>query len=234
MKKTNLDEFHFKEGEVLLLDKPKEWTSFDVVAKVRNLIRKKEKVKIKVGHAGTLDPLATGLLILCTGKKTKTIESYQAQQKEYTGEITLGATTPSFDAETEVDQTFDIAHIDEKLIRETVPQFLGEIDQIPPMFSAVKIDGKRLYKHARKGEVVEIDPRKITIHAFEFEQIILPRLQFIVNCSKGTYIRSLARDFGKAMNAGAYLSELRRTKIGDFDVNDAYSVEEFVALFEGL
>ncbi|EAY30732.1 tRNA pseudouridine(55) synthase TruB [Microscilla marina] len=233
MKKTNLNELLFKEGEVLLLDKPLEWTSFDVVAKVRNLIRKKEG-KVKVGHAGTLDPLATGLLILCTGKKTKTIEAYQAQQKEYTGEITLGATTPSFDAETEVNQTFDIAHIDESMIQETVQRFVGDIDQIPPMFSAVKVDGKRLYKHARKGQVVEIDPRKITIHAFEIIDITLPTLRFRVVCSKGTYIRSLARDFGKAMNAGAYLSALRRTKIGDFEVNDAYTVEEFMTLFEHL
>jgi tRNA pseudouridine55 synthase len=233
MKKTDLDEFSFKEGEVLLLDKPLEWTSFDVVAKVRNIIRKKEG-KVKVGHAGTLDPLATGLLILCTGKKTKTIESYQAQQKEYTGEITLGATTPSFDGETEVDQTYDIAHIDQSLIEETVAKFTGEIDQIPPMFSAVKVDGKRLYKHARKGQVVEIEPRKITIHEFEITNIDLPKLEFRVVCSKGTYIRSLARDFGKALNAGAYLSALRRTKIGDFDVDNAYIVDEFVALFDEL
>lgn len=234
MKKPNLDQFQFAEGEVLLLDKPKEWTSFDVVAKVRNLIRKKEQKKVKVGHAGTLDPLATGLLILCTGKKTKSIEAYQAQQKEYIGEITLGATTPSFDAETEVDQTFDIAHINEKLISETLPQFIGEIDQIPPMFSAVKVDGKRLYKHARKGEVVEIDPRKITIHAFDIVQIALPKLLFRVSCTKGTYIRSLARDFGKALGAGAYLSDLRRTHIGEFKVSDAYTVEEFTDLFEQL
>lgn len=234
MKKTRLEDFNFKEGEVLLLDKPKEWTSFDVVAKVRNLIKKKEQSKVKVGHAGTLDPLASGLLILCTGKKTKSIESYQAQQKEYIGEITLGQTTPSFDAETEVDQTFDIAHIDESLILETTQQFIGEIQQIPPMFSAVKVDGKRLYKHARKGQVIEVDPRTITIHNFNIVQVEVPKVLFRVVCSKGTYIRSLARDFGQAMKAGAYLSDLRRTHIGDFQVSDAYSIDEFKALFDQL
>ncbi|HAS45729.1 MAG TPA: tRNA pseudouridine(55) synthase TruB [Microscillaceae bacterium] len=234
MKKTRLEDFNFKEGEVLLLDKPKEWTSFDVVAKVRNLIKKKEQSKVKVGHAGTLDPLASGLLILCTGKKTKSIESYQAQQKEYIGEITLGQTTPSFDAETEVDQTFDIAHIDESLILDTVTQFIGTISQIPPMFSAVKVDGKRLYKHARKGQVVEVEPRDVTIQAFDIVQIDLPKILFRMVCSKGTYIRSLARDFGQAMQAGAYLTDLRRTHIGDFKVNDAYTIEEFKALFDQL
>lgn len=234
MKKTRLEDFNFKEGEVLLLDKPKEWTSFDVVAKVRNLIKKKEQSKVKVGHAGTLDPLASGLLILCTGKKTKSIESYQAQQKEYIGEITLGQTTPSFDAETEVDQTFDIAHIDGSLILDTVTQFIGTISQIPPMFSAVKVDGKRLYKHARKGQVVEVEPRDVTIQAFDIVQIDLPKVLFRVVCSKGTYIRSLARDFGQAMQAGAYLTDLRRTHIGDFKVNDAYTIEEFKALFDQL
>ncbi|OJJ20145.1 tRNA pseudouridine(55) synthase TruB [marine bacterium AO1-C] len=234
MKKTILEDFNFKEGEVLLLDKPKEWTSFDVVAKVRNLIKKKEQSKVKVGHAGTLDPLASGLLILCTGKKTKSIESYQAQQKEYIGEITLGQTTPSFDAETEVDQTFDITHIDSQLILDTVPQFMGTIQQIPPMFSAVKVDGKRLYKHARKGQVVEVEPREITIHEFDIVQIDLPKVLFRVVCSKGTYIRSLARDFGQAMQAGAYLTDLRRTHIGDFKVSDAYTIEEFKSLFDQL
>ena len=234
MKKTHLEDFDFKEGEVLLLDKPKEWTSFDVVAKVRNLIKKKEQSKVKVGHAGTLDPLASGLLILCTGKKTKSIESYQAQQKEYIGEITLGQTTPSFDAETEVDQTFDIAHIDEQLITDTLPQFTGTISQIPPMFSAVKVDGKRLYKHARKGQVVEVEPRQITIHQFDIVQIDLPKVLFRVVCSKGTYIRSLARDFGQALQAGAYLTDLRRTHIGDFQVSNAYSIEEFKSLFDQL
>jgi len=232
MKKTHLEDFNFKEGEVLLLDKPKEWTSFDVVAKVRNLIKKKEQSKVKVGHAGTLDPLASGLLILCTGKKTKSIESYQAQQKEYIGEITLGQTTPSFDAETAVDQTFDITHIDEQLIMDTVLQFTGTIQQIPPMFSAIKVDGKRLYKHARKGQVVEVEPREVTIHTFDIVQVDLPKVLFRVVCSKGTYIRSLARDFGQAMQAGAYLTDLRRTHIGDFKVSDAYTIEEFKVLFD--
>lgn len=218
----------FQEGQILIIDKPLNWTSFQVVNKVRWLIRKQFSIKkIKVGHAGTLDPLATGLLIICTGKFTKQIDSYQAQEKEYTGTITLGATTPSFDLETEIDQTFDISNITEAEIKNTTRKFIGEIEQYPPVFSAVKKDGKRLYEFARSGEEVEISARKITISEFEITSINLPEVHFKVNCSKGTYIRSLAHDFGKALNNGAHLSGLRRTKIGAFSVEEAISIEDF-------
>ena len=223
-----MSEEAFKEGQVLLVDKPLEWTSFQVVNKLRWLIRKQYSIKkIKVGHAGTLDPLATGLLIICTGKQTKSIEQYQAQIKEYTGTILLGKTTPSYDAETEVDQEFPIDHITEEMIHEATKQFIGEIDQRPPVFSALKKDGKRLYEYARKGEEVEVPTRKITIDTFEITKINLPEIEFRVVCSKGTYIRSLANDFGKALNSGSYLTALRRTKIGDFDVQEAISIDAF-------
>ncbi len=219
---------NYKEGQVILLDKPLEWTSFQVVNKVRWLIRKQFQLKkIKVGHAGTLDPLASGLLILCTGKFTKKIDTYQAQEKEYTGTFTLGATTPSYDLETEIDQTFDITGITEEQIHSATLQFLGEIEQQPPVFSALKQDGKRLYEFARSGKEVEIPKRKIHIAAFEITRIELPNVDFRVVCSKGTYIRSLAHDFGKVLNNGAYLSALRRTRIGDFSVDNAISITEF-------
>lgn len=218
----------YKNGQVILIDKPLEWTSFQVVNKVRWLIRKQFQLKkIKVGHAGTLDPLATGLLILCTGKFTKKVETFQAQQKEYMGTITLGATTPSYDLETEIDHTFDISNISESQIKKTTQLFLGEIEQQPPVFSALKKDGKRLYEFARAGEEVEIPKRKVTISEFEITKIELPNIEFRVSCSKGTYIRSLAHDFGKALNNGAHLSSLRRTKIGDFSVSDAISITQF-------
>ena len=209
----------FKNGQVLLIDKPLEWTSFQVVNKLRWHIRQKFDIKkIKVGHAGTLDPLATGLLIICTGKFTKQINEYQGQIKEYTGEITLGATTPSYDLETEVNGTFPIDHISEELIHTSVKKFIGEIDQVPPIFSALKKEGKRLYEIAREGKTTEINSRKITIQEFEITKIELPKINFRVVCSKGTYIRSLAYDFGKALNSGGHLSKLRRTKIGNFKV----------------
>jgi tRNA pseudouridine55 synthase len=212
----------FKNGQVLLIDKPLEWTSFQVVNKLRWHIRQQFGIKkIKVGHAGTLDPLATGLLIICTGKFTKQINEYQGQIKEYTGEITLGATTPSYDLESEVDATFPTEHITEELINNTVKQFVGEIDQKPPIFSALKKDGKRLYELAREGKTTEINSRKITIQEFEIIKIDFPKVNFRVVCSKGTYIRSLAYDFGKALNSGAHLSKLRRTRIGDFSVEDS-------------
>jgi len=218
----------YLDGQILLIDKPLGWTSFQVVNKVRWLIRKQfDLKKIKVGHAGTLDPLASGLLILCTGKFTKKIDSYQAQEKEYTGTITLGGTTPSYDLETEIDQVFDISGISSELIRATTQQFTGEIEQQPPIFSALKKDGKRLYEFARSGETVEIPTRTIRISAFEITTIDLPKVDFRVACSKGTYIRSLAHDFGKALDNGAHLSALRRTKIGDFDVANAISIENF-------
>lgn len=219
----------FKNGQVLLINKPLTWTSFQVVNKLRWNIRQKFGLgKIKVGHAGTLDPLATGLLIICTGNFTKKIDEYQAQIKEYTGEITLGATTPSFDLETEVDEIFPIDHITPELIHKTVQQFVGEIEQIPPMFSAIKMAGVRMYDLARQGKTREIESRKITIETFEITDISLPKVQFRIVCSKGTYIRSLAYDFGKALNSGGHLCALRRTKIGDFSVNDALEVEDFI------
>jgi tRNA pseudouridine55 synthase len=218
----------FKEGQILLFDKPLEWTSFQLVNKVRWLIRKSCHIKkIKVGHAGTLDPLASGLLIICTGKFTKRIEELQGQEKEYTGTFTLGATTPSYDLETEIDQEFDISHITEEQIKNATQEFIGEIDQTPPVFSALKKDGKRLYEYARSGEEVTVPSRKITIKEFEITNIELPKVEFRVVCSKGTYIRSLANDFGKALNSGSHLSALRRTKIGDYDVTNAFDLESF-------
>jgi len=218
----------FQNGQVLLIDKPLEWSSFQVVNKVRWLIRKQfDLKKIKVGHAGTLDPLATGLLILCTGKYTKRIETYQGQEKEYTGTITLGATTPSYDLETSVDATFDLTELSEEKLHATVPQFVGAIAQQPPVFSALKKDGKRLYEFARKGKEVDIPTRTVTISAFDLERIQLPEVDFRVVCSKGTYIRSLAHDFGKALENGGHLSALRRTRIGDFKIENALSIEAF-------
>jgi tRNA pseudouridine55 synthase len=222
-----------KEGQVLLFDKPLHWTSFQVVNKVRWLIKQKfDLKKLKVGHAGTLDPLATGLIILCTGKATKTIESLMGQTKIYTGEFTVGATTPSYDMETEVDKTFETSHITTELIQNTLPQFRGEIMQRPPIFSALKKEGKRLYEYARKGESVDIPKRQVNIDSFDITQNNFPKLNFKVQCSKGTYIRSLAYDFGEALNSGAYLSELRRTQIGDYNVKEALSIEDFKKLIE--
>jgi tRNA pseudouridine55 synthase len=219
----------FISGQILLIDKPLGWTSFQVVNKLRWAIKKQFNLKkIKVGHAGTLDPLATGLLILCTGKFTKKIETFQAQVKEYTGTFTLGATTPSYDLETKIDKHFTIEHLTEQLIKETTLQFIGEIEQKPPIFSAIKKDGKRLYELARAGETTEIKLRKVTIDTFKITNIDLPEIEFKVVCSKGTYIRSLAYDFGKALNSGAHLSSLRRTKIGNFSVDDASTVEGFL------
>ena len=206
----------YKSGQVLLIDKPLNWTSFQVVNKLRWEIRQAYNItKIKVGHAGTLDPLATGLLVICTGKMTKQINTFQGQIKEYTGTIVLGSTTPSFDLETEINETFSTKHITEDLIHETTKQFIGEIDQFPPVFSALKKDGKRLYEYARAGEDVEVKSRKIFIKEFEITKIDANLVNFRVVCSKGTYIRSLANDFGKALNSGGHLSVLRRTKIGD-------------------
>jgi tRNA pseudouridine55 synthase len=216
-------------GQIILIDKPLHWTSFQAVNKMKYALINKVGLpkKFKIGHAGTLDPLATGLLLVCTGKFTKRISELQGQAKEYTGTFYIGATTPSYDLETEIDQTFDSSHIDESLIHETVKQFLGEIDQKPPVFSAIKKDGIRLYEHARAGESVEIFSRKTTIHEFEITRIELPEVDFRVVCSKGTYIRSLAYDFGKAMNSGSHLIVLRRTKIGDYKVNNAIDITLF-------
>jgi len=218
----------YQNGQILLIDKGLHWTSFQAVNKMKWLLKSKLGLKkIKIGHAGTLDPLATGLLLVCTGKFTKRISELQGQVKEYTGTFYLGATTPSYDLETEINETFPTDHISEDLIRETTKQFLGEIDQKPPIFSAIKKDGKRLYEHARAGEAVEIAFRKTTIHEFEITRIALPEVDFRVVCSKGTYIRSLAYDFGQALESGAYLTALRRTKIGDYNVNDAMDIIQF-------
>ena len=219
----------YLEGQVLLIDKPLQWSSFQAVNKLKYVLKNHYTLpkKFKIGHAGTLDPLASGLLIICTGKFTKRITAIQGQAKEYTGTFTVGATTPSYDLETEIDATFPTEHITPEIILETTKQFLGEIDQKPPVFSAIKKDGKRLYEHARAGEEVEISFRKTTIHEFEITRIALPEIDFRVVCSKGTYIRSLAFDFGTALNSGAYLSVLRRTKIGDYAVDNAISPIQF-------
>ena len=222
------------EGEIILVDKPLGWSSFQAVNKLKYLLKNKFNLpkKFKIGHAGTLDPLATGLLIVCTGKKTKTISDIQAQRKEYTGTIVVGATTPSYDLETEVDQIFDTDHITADLIHQTTRQFMGEIDQKPPVFSAIKKDGVRLYEHARAGEIVEVASRKTTMYEFEITRTALPEINFRISCSKGTYIRSIAFDFGLALGSGGHLSALRRTKIGDFDVEKATSIDGFMKLFE--
>lgn len=223
----------FLEGQVLLIDKPLTWSSFQAVNKIKYALLKNLDLpkKFKIGHAGTLDPLASGLLIICTGKFTKKISELQGQVKEYTGTITVGGTTPSYDLETEVNETFPIEHITEELIHQTTQQFIGEIDQFPPIFSALKKDGKRLYEHARAGEEVEIASRKIEIIEFEITRIALPEIDFRVVCSKGTYIRSLAFDFGKALQSGAHLTALRRTKIGDFSVTNGIEPLDFEKIY---
>jgi len=221
----------FQNGQILLIDKPLNWTSFQAVNKIKYALINKVGLpkKFKIGHAGTLDPLASGLLLICTGKFTKKISELQGQAKEYTGTFFIGATTPSYDLETEIDEKYPITHIDEGLIHETVKQFLGEIDQKPPIYSAIKKDGVRLYEHARAGETIEIESRKTTIYDFEITRINLPEIDFRVVCSKGTYIRSLAYDFGKALNSGAHLTALRRTKIGDYHVENGTDVIQFEA-----
>ena len=221
--------FNFHSGEVILVDKPLGFTSFQVVNHLKYLIKNHpslmvdgNKVKPKVGHAGTLDPLATGLLVICTGKKTKTIEAIQSQEKEYTGTFFIGATTPCFDREKEIDVTFSVSHITEEIITKTSQLFIGKQQQFPPIYSAIKIEGKRAYELARSGEHAEIKSKEIEIKSFEITKVEMPLVEFKIVCSKGTYIRSIARDFGKALNSGAYLNELRRTRIGEFKVEDAY------------
>jgi len=220
-------QFNFAEGELLLVNKPYQWTSFDVVGKLRNSFK---PLKLKVGHAGTLDPLATGLLIICTGKMTKQIDTFQAEEKEYTGTMVLGATTPSYDMETEPDQQFDNSHLTDEQIKAACAQFTGNIQQYPPAHSAIKIDGERLYEKARRGEEVELRLRNVIISEFEITRIELPEVDFRVVCSKGTYIRSLVNDFGKALNNGAYLSKLRRTRSGNYKIEDAWEVMELVGV----
>jgi tRNA pseudouridine55 synthase len=208
------------EDRVILIDKPLQWTSFDVV----NKLRKKLGIK-KIGHAGTLDPLATGLLILCTGKMTKRVDEFQAQEKEYTGNLVIGQTSPSHDLETEVTEAKDISHLSEEIIYAATRKFTGVIQQIPPIHSAIKVDGKRAYKLARKGKEPELKPREVSISSFEITAINLPVISFRIVCSKGTYIRSLVRDFGEELGVGAYLSKLCRTRIGEFYLKDAYTID---------
>lgn len=219
----------FLNGKVILVDKPLGWTSFQAVNKIKWIIKRSFHLKkIKVGHAGTLDPLATGLLIICTGKFTKKIDEYQALEKEYTGIFTLGGTTPSYDLETEVDQMFDISHITPEMINAAAQSFLGQTKQRPPIFSALKKDGKRLYEYARQGETIDIPTRDIQISTFDILKIDLPHVHFKIVCSKGTYIRSLAHDFGLALQSGAHLSELRRTAIGSYRVDQSTTIDAFI------
>jgi tRNA pseudouridine55 synthase len=218
----------FQNGSLLLIDKPLDWTSFDVVNKVRGLLRKQFHFKkIKVGHAGTLDPRATGLLVICTGRMTKTIQELTADSKGYTGTVFFGVTRPSFDMETEVDATFPTSHITEEILTTATKQFMGKIQQLPPQFSAKKVDGKRAYKSARKGEKVDIQPVEIEITRFDLTRIALPEVDFEVECSKGTYIRTLAHDMGAAVDSGAYLAALRRYRSGIFHIENALSMEAF-------
>lgn len=226
----NKKKFDFAAGEVLLVDKPLGWTSFDVVNKIRYAIR---PAKLKVGHAGTLDPLATGLLIVCTGKFTKKIDQYQAEEKEYTGTITLGATTPSYDLETEIDARFDLNGVTEEVIHAAAATFVGQIEQLPPAHSAIKQKGERVYEKARRGETVILAPRPVHIYQFEIVEVRLPEVTFRVRCSKGTYIRSLAHDLGQKLGCGGHLSALRRTGSGEFRVEKAWQIEELVREIKG-
>lgn len=222
--------WHFEEGEILLINKPLTWSSFDVINRFRFFLRKQCGIqKIKVGHAGTLDPLADGLLIVCTGKFTKRIEEFQGQEKEYTGTFLLGATTPSFDLEHEVDQSYETSHITEAMIYQAAKKFTGDLEQVPPVFSAIKVGGKRAYKFARNEEELELNSRPVNIREFEITRIEMPEVDFRISCSKGTYIRSLARDFGLALGSGAHLTALRRTRIGEFQLKDAWELEDLMA-----
>ena len=222
----------YLEGHTLLINKPLRWTSFDAVKKIRNTLRTALNIKkIKVGHAGTLDPLADGLLIVCTGKFTKRINEFQAQEKEYTAEFTLGATTSSFDLETEVNETFDYNHITEDMLKTNAESLTGNILQTPPIYSAIKQDGKRLYEHARKGEDVKIKERMVHVSKFELVKVEMPKVHVKIVCSKGTYIRSLAQTFGKNLNSGAHLSQLTRTRIGKFELSQAIDIQEFIDSF---
>jgi tRNA pseudouridine55 synthase len=225
--------FNFEQGEILLVDKPVKWTSFDVVNLARNYIRKQLDIKkLKIGHAGTLDPLASGLLILCTGRMTKRIEEFKEFDKEYTGTFVLGATTPSFDLEKDFDYHYTWEHVTKEDVLEVVKKFTGTYDQLPPVFSAKKIKGKRAYDYARKDQEVIMNPRCITISAFEVQEMKLPEIHFRVACSKGTYIRAIARDLGVALNTGAHLSSLCRTRIGPYHLRDAYIIEDLKSLLK--
>ena len=231
--KLEFNEASVIEGQLLLIDKPLNWTSFQVVNKIRWELKNKFGIKkLKVGHAGTLDPLATGLLLVCTGKMTKEISEIQALVKEYTGSFTMGATTPSYDLETSIDGTFPTDHLDDNALKEVINQFIGVVDQYPPVFSAIKKHGRRLYKYARRAEEIKINSRQVEILAFELTEIKLPTIDFYVKCSKGTYIRSLANDYGKALRSGAHLSSLRRTAIGLHRIEEAYTIKQITAELE--
>ena len=224
---------NFVEGEVLYLNKPLQWTSFDLVNKTRFMLRRALGLKkIKVGHAGTLDPLATGVMILCTGKATKQIDTYLHKDKEYIATIKLGATTPSFDKETQEDATFETSHITRELVEQTLPNFIGDIQQVPPIYSAIRVEGQHAYELARKNENVEMPARTVRIDNLELLSYEFPYIQVRVACSKGTYIRSLARDLGCAMNTGAYLTALERTKIGDVVLSDCSTIEQLQQIIE--
>lgn len=234
MSQTLLQPDYIK-GEILLFDKPLDWTSFDVVNRVRNMLCRKLKIKkLKVGHAGTLDPKATGLVVLCTGKATKNIDLIQAEEKEYIATLKLGAVTPSYDLETDESETFPTKHITHELIEEKLQQFIGKIEQVPPVFSAIKIDGKRAFDYARKGKELTLEARTIQIESIEIEHFELPWLTVKIHCGKGTYIRSLARDIGLALDSGAYLTGLRRTRNGNFLVENAWTIENFEKSLENL
>lgn len=228
----SIEEYDFEKGEILLFDKELDWTSFDLVRKLRNFLCRQTGIKkLKVGHAGTLDPKATGLMIVCTGKETKNIDQIQAKEKEYVATIKLGATTPSYDLETAENETFPTDHLTPELIRKALENFIGENDQIPPLFSAVKIEGKRAYEHARNGSDMVLASKKITISELELLSFSKEEIKLRVVCSKGTYIRALARDLGAALESGAYLVGLIRTRIGDFKLEDAWNVQDFIENF---
>lgn len=227
----NGKETDYSVGGMLLINKPLDWTSFDVVGKLRNTMKKKYGKRLKVGHAGTLDPLATGLLIICSGSYTKKLNEFQDLEKEYEGVFVLGATRPSFDKETEIDETFPVSHINEEDIHKAALKFVGDTEQVPPVFSAIKVDGKRAYKSARKGKELDMPPRRISIKAFEITKIDMPNVHFRVNCSKGTYIRALARDFGLKLGTGAYLDALTRTRIGNFSLHSSLTMQQAQELF---
>jgi len=229
MMQSEIKTFDFQKGEILVFDKPLDWTSFDLVHKVRYIICKKLNIKkLKVGHAGTLDPKATGILVLCTGKATSKIESLQAGEKEYIATLKIGATTPSYDLESAEDKQFETSHITKNLLTEVLKQFIGTISQVPPEYSAIKIDGKRAYEYARKGIAVEIKSKILEVKEIEILSFSLPEVKLRIVCGKGTYIRALARDIGVALCSGAYLTGLRRTRVGDYDLNQAINLADFL------
>jgi len=227
MKYTESKKFDFIQGELLVLNKPIDWTSFDLVNKVRNMLCRLMKIKkLKIGHAGTLDPKATGVMILCSGKSTKQIDEIQADEKEYIALLKIGATTPSFDLETEEDAQFETSHVTKELVEQVLPRFIGFIEQIPPAFSAIKVGGKRAYKFARKGVDVELKSKSLVIKEIELLRYEMPEIELRIVCSKGTYIRALARDIGLALDSGAYLTGLKRTRIGEFTIDQSLDLKE--------